>query len=43
MKLNKYIKSLPWVFGVNFAWLVMNAWFVLDHRFFYLPAPFLLL
>ena len=42
-KLNKYIKSLPWVFGVNFAWLVMNAWFVLDHRFFYLPAPFLLL
>lgn len=42
-KVTKFIKYLPWVFGVNFAWLVMNAWFVLDHRFFFLPAPFLLL
>lgn len=42
-KVRKFIKYLPWVFGVNFAWLVMNAWFVLDHRFFFLPAPFLLL
>lgn len=41
--IKKFIASIPLAYGVNFAWLVMNAWFVLDHRFFYLPAPFLLL
>lgn len=39
----RYVGYMPWVFCMNIAWLAANSWFVLDHRFFYAPVPFLLL
>lgn len=39
----RYVGYMPLAFFMNIAWLAANSWFVLDHRFFYAPVPFLLL
>lgn len=40
-RVGQFIVYLPIANVINIAWTLVNSWFLLDHRFFYVPIPFL--